>query len=61
MAEEPVKGTEMIDREFGNYVIHIYQSQDVYNLRDKVRLFLVKSVIPLPDIEKSVFDGLGND
>ncbi|MDD4191737.1 MAG: YCF48-related protein, partial [Mangrovibacterium sp.] len=58
IADQPVKGTDMTCKEFGEYVLRNFQSQGVHlNLWD-LKLCLVKSVIKEPEHEKSIFDGL---
>src|SRR5690606_18330280 len=58
IADQPLKGTNITCKEYGNYVIRNFQSQGVYYHRHNAKLSLVKSLVPLPDKEKSVFDGL---
>lgn len=57
IGQKPLKGTDMTCLEFGEYVIRNFQSQGVYHVRDG-QLSLVKSLVPVPDEETSVFDGL---
>jgi photosystem II stability/assembly factor-like uncharacterized protein len=58
ISEQPLKGTNMTCREYGNYVIRLFQSQGVHVHRGTDKLCLVKSLVPVPEKEKSVFDGL---
>ncbi len=57
VAEQPLKGTDGTCLDFGEYVIRNFQSQGVYHAR-KGKLSLVKSLVPVPAKETSVFDGL---
>jgi len=57
LGQKPLQGTNMTCKEFGEYVIKNYQSQGVYHTRDG-KLCLVKSLVPVPARETSVFDGL---
>jgi photosystem II stability/assembly factor-like uncharacterized protein len=52
-----LKGTDSTCLEFGEYVIRNFQSQGVYHARNG-KLSLVKSLVPVPEQEESVFDGL---
>jgi LmbE family N-acetylglucosaminyl deacetylase len=58
IAEEPLTGTGMTCREYGNYVIRNFQSQGVYHHSGRLKLCLVRSRVAVPENEKSVFDGL---
>jgi len=58
IGDQPLKGTEMTCKEYGNYVIRNFQSQGIYFHRPDAKLCLVKSHVPVPENEKSVFDGL---
>jgi hypothetical protein len=58
IGDQPLKGTEMTCKEYGNYVIRNFQSQGVYYHRPDAKLCLVKSHVPVPENEKSVFDGI---
>jgi len=58
IGDQPLKGTEMTCKEYGNYVIRNFQSQGVYYHRPNAKLCLVKSHVPVPENEKSVFDGI---
>jgi hypothetical protein len=53
----PLKGTEETCLSWAEYVIRNFQSQGVYHA-DNGKLSLIKSLVPVPDNEKSVFDGL---
>lgn len=55
---QPLKGTNMTCSEYGNYVIRNFQSQGIYFHRPNAKLCLVKSLVPVPDKESSVFDGI---
>jgi len=57
VGKKPLKGTDMRCIDFGEYVIRNFQSQGVYHVRHG-KLSLVKSLVPVPDQESSVFDGL---
>ncbi|MFP4622457.1 MAG: hypothetical protein ACLFM7_14200 [Bacteroidales bacterium] len=57
VGKKPLKGTDMRCIDFGEYVIRNFQSQGVYYVRHE-QLSLVKSLVPVPDQESSVFDGL---
>ena len=59
IGEKPLRGTDMTCIEFGEYVIRNFQSKGVYHVRNG-ELSLVKSLVPVPDEETSVFDGLDN-
>jgi len=58
IGDQPLKGTDMTCKEYGNYVIRNFQSQGVYFHRHETKLCLVKSNVPVPENEKSVFDGI---
>jgi photosystem II stability/assembly factor-like uncharacterized protein len=58
IGEQPLKGTNMTCKEYGNYVIRNFNSQGVYVHSGDAKLCLVKSLVPVPEKEKSVFDGL---
>jgi hypothetical protein len=57
MAKLPLKGTNGSCLDFAEYVIRNFQSQGVYHA-ESGRLSLVKSHVPVPEEEKSIFDGL---
>lgn len=57
VARQPLRGTDGDALEFGEYVIRNFQSQGVYHARIG-RLSLVKSTVPVPSKEISVFDGI---
>lgn len=58
IGDEPLKGTNMTCKEYGNYVLRNFQSQGVYFHRPWAKLSLVKSNMPVPEKENSIFDGL---
>ena len=58
IGDQPLKGTNMTCREYGNYVVRIFQSQGVHVHTGDDKLCLVKSFVPVPEQEKSIFDGL---
>jgi LmbE family N-acetylglucosaminyl deacetylase len=58
IANQPLKGTNMTCKEFGNYVIRNYQSQGIYIHTGTTKLSLIRSNVKVPKDEKSVFDGL---
>ena len=53
----PLKGTAGSCLEYAEYAIRNFQSQGVYHARIG-KLCLVKSIVPVPDRETSIFDGL---
>lgn len=58
IGNQPLKGTNMSNKEFGNYVIRNYQSQGVYLHLGTTKLSLIRSNVKVPEKESSVFDGL---
>jgi photosystem II stability/assembly factor-like uncharacterized protein len=57
LAEQPLRGTDGTCMDYAEYAIRNFQSQGVYHARI-ARLSLVKSRVPVPEQETSVFDGL---
>ena len=53
----PLKGTNGTCLDWAEYVIRNFQSQGVYHADDG-KLSLIRSLVPVPENEKSVFDGL---
>ncbi len=60
IGDQPLKGTNMTCKEYGNYVIRNFQSQGVYFHRPDAKLCLVRSMVPVPEKESSVFDGIND-
>ncbi len=60
IGEQPLSGTDMSCEEYGNYIIRNFQSQGIYFHDSAIRLGLVKSMVPVPEKEETVFDGLIN-
>jgi len=58
IGNEPLKGTGMTCKEYGNYIIRNFQSQGIYYHTGTTKLSLVRSHVPGSEKEKSVFDGL---
>jgi hypothetical protein len=58
IANEPLKGTQMTCKEYGNYVIRNFQSQGVYQHTGETKLALIRSTVITAEKENSVFDGL---
>ena len=58
IGDQPLKGTGMTNKVFGNYVIRNYQSQGVYVHLGTTKLSLVRSNVKVPEKESSVFDGI---
>lgn len=52
-----LKGTEGTCHDWTEYVLRNFQSQGVHHARDS-QLCLIKSLVPVPEKESSVFDGL---
>jgi photosystem II stability/assembly factor-like uncharacterized protein len=57
IGDKPLKGTDGTCMDYAEYVIRNFQSQGVYHAQSG-RLSLVKSLVPVPEREASVFDGL---
>ncbi len=57
IGEQPLKGTGGTCLDWAMYTIRNFQSQGIYRARNG-KLCLVKSLVPVPDEESSVFDGL---
>jgi LmbE family N-acetylglucosaminyl deacetylase len=60
IADQPLKGTTITCKEYGNYVIRVFQSQGVYHHTGDTELSLIRSNVPVIANEKSVFDGLSH-
>lgn len=60
IGDQPLKGTNMTCKEYGNYVIRNFQSQGVYFHKPEAKLCLVRSVVPVPEKESSIFDGIND-
>ena len=58
IGEEPLKGTDMNCKDYGNFVVRNFQSQGVHIHRSDSKLCLVKSLVPVPENENSIFNGL---
>jgi len=58
IANQPLKGTQMTCKDYGNYVVRNYQSQGVYIHTGQTKLSLIRSNVKVNENEKSVFDGL---
>lgn len=57
MAKIPLKGTDSTCWDYAQYVMRVFQSQGIHNVVD-TELCIVRSNVPVPEKEKSVFDGL---
>jgi LmbE family N-acetylglucosaminyl deacetylase len=57
IGEMPLQGTKGTCLDWAEYVIRNFQSQGVYHA-ESGKLSLIKSLVSVPNIEKSVFDGL---
>ena len=58
IANEPLKGTGMTCKEYGNYTIRNFQSQGIYHHLGNTKLSLIRSHVRVGKKENSVFDGL---
>lgn len=58
IGDQPLKGTNLTCKEYGNYVIKNFQSQGIYYHRPNAKLCLVKTLVPVPEEEDSIFDGI---
>jgi photosystem II stability/assembly factor-like uncharacterized protein len=58
IGNEPLKGTTMTCKEYGNYIIRNFQSQGIYYHTGTTKLALIRSHVPGSEKENSVFDGL---
>jgi photosystem II stability/assembly factor-like uncharacterized protein len=58
ITNEPLMGTGMTCRDYGNWVIRNFQSQGVYIHTGATKLALIRSLVPGGVKETSVFDGL---
>jgi hypothetical protein len=59
ISNQPLQGTGMSCKEYGNYIIRNFQSQGVYQHTGATKLALIRSLVPMVEKENSVFDGLG--
>lgn len=58
ISNEPLQGTGMTCKEYGNYIIRNFQSQGIYYHTGTTKLALIRSHVPGGEKEYSVFDGL---
>jgi len=57
LSKIPLKGTDRTCWDWADYVIRNFKSQGVHHTRNS-QLCLIKSLVPVPEKESSVFDGL---